>query len=150
MGGQPAPHMPLQFLRQRVAGAEAIAQDHERFDDLGAFRIRHADHRRLRHRRVFHQYALHIEWTNAIARRGDQVVRAADETDRAVVLAFHRIAGEVVAITQRRCVGTVVAGEPHDRRLPQVHGEDARRARWQFVAGIVQYRHTVTGHRNAR
>ena len=60
-------------------GALAGLEHDERLDDLGAHRIGLADHRGERHRRMLDQAILDLARPDAIARRGDDVVVAADE-----------------------------------------------------------------------
>jgi hypothetical protein len=78
--GQARAHEVLDFGRPaRRTASKARLQHDERLDDLGAHRIGLADGGRQRHRRMRDQAILDLARPDAIARRGDDVVVAADE-----------------------------------------------------------------------
>ena len=107
--GQPRAHEALDVGGKRVGRGDAGFQHDERLDDLGAHRIGLADHRGERHRRMLDQAILDLAGPDAVARRGDDVVVAADErevavvVDHALVAGGHPVADEFLARGLRAC-----------------------------------------------
>ncbi|MNF57605.1 hypothetical protein D3C84_391390 [compost metagenome] len=138
--------MLLELLGQCGVGAELRLQHDEGLDQFGAFRIGLADHRRLDHRGVLDQRALHVEGTDPIAAGGDHVIGTADEADAAVVVELDGIAAQVVIANEGLGGHAQVAGKPEQRRAPPIHRQHAGLAGWQLAALFVQHHHAVAGH----
>ena len=113
--------------------AQALLEDDERLDDLGAHRIGLADRGRERHGRVPDQAVLDLARADAIARRGDHVVVAADEVDIAVARRARPWSPVVIQSPTNfasRRVGLVPVDEEHHRVRPRARRSGrVRRAR---------------------
>src|SRR5207247_11255272 len=80
-------HVLLELAHERVAREMAGPQDDEGLHELAAHRVGTRHDRRFDHRRVLEQRALHLERADAIPRRDDDVVSAADEPELAADIA---------------------------------------------------------------
>ena len=103
---------------------EARLEHDECLDDLGAHRIRLADHGRERDRRMLDQAVLDLARPDAVAGGGDDVVVAPHEgdvalvVDDALVAGGHPVADEFLA----RRLGPAPVFEEHHRVRP-LHGD---------------------------
>src|SRR5258708_45698 len=85
-------HHGHDLVGERRAGGHAGTYHDERLHDVAAQRVRLADHRGLRHRRMLEDRALDLEWADAIPRALDHVVGAALEPEVSVGVAAAEIA----------------------------------------------------------
>ena len=115
MGGQTLTHVLLQLIGQRMAGLMACMQHDKGFHQFGSLRIWLADYRRFDNCRVFHQGALHVKGADSVARRGDDVIGAADETDAAVGVEFDGVAAQVVVPNEGLGSAARITVEPEQR-----------------------------------
>ena len=133
-------------LGRLVAGLE----HHECLDDLGADRIGLADRGRERHRRVLDQTILDLPGADAITRRRDHVVVAADEMeisvliDDALVARGHPVPDELL----RSCFLASPILQEHDRVRP-LHRDLAELARGRGRAVGADHRDAMARHRLA-
>jgi len=133
---------------QRVIGLITLPQHDERLDDFRALGVGFADDRRLRHGGMLHDDALHIERTDAVAGRGDDVVIAADKEEISVLVLLHGVAGEIPIAPQARRVDPPIAVEGEQRRVAPMHRQHARRARRyrpQSFGELVGQEHVADG-----
>ena len=98
--------MVLELDRQGLSRLVSRSDDDECLDDLTAIGIGYADHGALRHGRMLEQGALDLERPDAVCRRENHIVRAADEPQVPLLVADRAVAGDVPAVTEHR-VGLV-------------------------------------------
>ena len=92
------PQDPFRGLRRRLP---ACGQHHVRLGDREPQPVRRRHDRRLRHRRVLDQHALQLERGDPVVRGLEDVVRAPDVRDRALLGPAGHVTGVVVAVGQR-------------------------------------------------
>src|SRR5487761_2497460 len=95
VGGCHRLHVVLKLRRQLWRRLIAGRQNDERLDNLAAHGIRAGDHRRLHHRWMLHQRALHLERANAIACRDDYIVCAPNKPEVAIGVAVGAVASQI-------------------------------------------------------
>ena len=103
----------------------AAAQDDERDDALAGGLVRRADDRGLGHRRVADQRGLHLGGRDAVPGDVHDVVDAAEQPHRAVVVVLGAVAREVVALLLearpvRVAVALLVAPDAAQHRRPRL------------------------------
>ena len=134
-------HHLLDFRLQVFRALHAGLQHDDRLDDLGALRVWLADDRDFRHRGMLHNHAFDVERTDAVAGRSDDVVVTTDEEEMTVLVAHHRVAGDVPVAADVGRFRFPVAGEGVHRRARNVDREHARRVRRLQVQIVVEDRH---------
>ena len=90
--------MVLERLDQCIGCFVPRGQDHGGLDRLAAHRIGHAGHRRFDHGRMGDERAFHLEGSDTVTARLDEVVGAAEEPEVAVLVHPGLVAGVVVAV----------------------------------------------------
>ena len=114
-------------------GSKPGPQHDEAWTTVAGDRVGHAVHAGLGHRRVLHQRALHLERTDQVPGRLDDVVGSADEPEVAVGVAARR--GRRTGTTRRRSTRrsaprlVEVAAEHRGPARPQGQHPDRRRGR---------------------
>src|ERR1043165_5381340 len=150
MRGEPRAHEVLDVGRKRLGRRRSAFQHNEGLHDLGAQRIRLADHRCKRDRRMADETILDLAGPDAIAGRSDDIIIAADEgeiallVDDALVAGRHPVADEFLA---RRITATPITKKHH--RIWPFHGDLAELARRAKRAVAADHRDRVAGHRLA-
>src|SRR5213594_4562889 len=81
--------------------ADGPARHDERLDLLSEHRVRHADHRHLRHARVLPQHLLDQRGGHVLAAAADDVPLAVDEVEPAVLVEPADVAGQEPVVAQR-------------------------------------------------
>src|ERR1700690_3386164 len=118
--------MGLQFLDQRIATFDFVAQDHEGFDDLRSQWIRYPDYGGKGHPPMAQQAILDFPWPDAVAAAGNDVIVAADKSNVAFRISLAYITSQEPVIHEFcRGRGVVVpVAQEHDRIRP-LHGDVA-------------------------
>src|ERR1700722_15023909 len=104
----------LQLDLQRIRTSGVTAKNNEGLNDLSAFRIGNSDDGNLGYRGVFYNYALHIEWTDAIAGGGDNIVASPEEIEIPVGVLLHCIPGQIPFAPETWCTGVPIAVEEEE------------------------------------
>src|SRR6056297_3046296 len=115
-------HVRLQLVGQLVAPLVPVREDDVSLDDVAPLVVRAGDRRGLGDRFVADQRVLDLERTDSVARRDDDVVRAALEEEVALLVHPGEVAGTVVVAVERLLVqlGLLVVAVEDGRT---VHGD---------------------------
>src|SRR5207249_2543407 len=130
-------HMILQGTHQLVPGRVPGTQGDERLHDLAPDWVGARHHGRLEDSGVLEERALDLEGPDTIARGDDDVVRAADEPEIAVLVALGAVARQVplTAAAVTRLLGVLPVFAKEGRRRT-TEGEIANLPRWQLLARL--------------
>src|SRR5712691_9605806 len=137
VGRRHALHVVLQGPHQRIPRRVAGTQDDEGLHDLAAYRVGARHHGRLEDGGVLEERALDLEGPDAIASGDDDVVRAADEPEIAVLVALGAVARQVplTAAAGTGLLGVLPVPAKEGRRL-SAQGEIANLPRRQLLARL--------------
>src|SRR5439155_15145086 len=137
VGRRHALHVVLQGPHQRIPRRVAGTQDDEGLDDLAADRVGARHHGRLEDGGVLEERALDLEGPDAIASGDDDVVRAADEPEIAVLVALGAVARQVplTAAAGTRLLGVLPVFAKEGRRRT-AEGEITNLPRRQLLARL--------------